>query len=189
MHKRIYIYVFVWLNLILASIYYMSNYMFKESVESQAPSVFPANNWVKLNTRKNNLVLFLHPHCPCSFATVNELKRVLARTDVDLSVVFIDLDKSYDLSRQELFKQVSQIKAAKIIIDKNNVMTKAFKVYTSGTILAYNKDGGLIFQGGITAGRGEEGDNLAKNKLVQSLKCQKMSQAQVFGCSLLDSKD
>ena len=161
--------------------------MFKISEIPHALPIFPQNQQITFDKTKANLILFIHPFCPCSYATVNELKRVLAKTNADIAinVVFIKPKGLSDIKKNELYQKISLIKGTNIIFDKNNVIAEEFKTNTSGSILLYNKNGNLIFQGGITGGRAEEGDNLGKSKLIEALKKESGQwQSPIFGCSL-----
>jgi hypothetical protein len=70
--------------------------------------------------------------------------------------------------------------------DPDGAIAQAFGAYTSGQVLVYGADGGLLFNGGITASRGHEGDNPGRAAIVARLRDQvpAPSTASVFGCAL-----
>ncbi len=188
MKNSLYLITGIWLICIIISLYYISSYMFKVSENPQACPIYPNNQQIIFDKTKDNLILFIHPFCPCSHATVNELKRVLAKTNANIAinVVFIKPKGLKSIQQNDLYQEISQIKGVNIIFDRSNVLAGAFNINTSGSILLYDINGNLIFQGGITGGRAEEGDNLGKSRLIQALKNESGKwQSPVFGCSLL----
>jgi hypothetical protein len=64
--------------------------------------------------------------------------------------------------------------------------TDRFGVKTSGQVLLYGPEGALQFQGGITAGRGHEGDNAGRAALRALLTGARPADTEtfVFGCSM-----
>lgn len=133
------------------------------------------------------LLVFLHPHCSCSQATLHELDRVLASVahKPDVHIFFADVREHDSIKTSALWQQAQLIDDAKISIDEND-LAQQLSVHTSGGMLLYNMDGKLLFNGGITASRGHEGDNAGKAQLVNALKTSldTSSQAAVFGCAL-----
>jgi hypothetical protein len=73
-----------------------------------------------------------------------------------------------------------------VMLDENGHDTAAFGASTSGQVMVYDASGAIQFSGGITDGRGHEGDNpgmLAVLSLVRDGKSQ-VSTTPVYGCSL-----
>src|SRR5437764_1303219 len=52
---------------------------------------WPADAFIPLDPKKMTLIMFAHPKCPCTRASVEELNRILARTEgtVVAHVVFM----------------------------------------------------------------------------------------------------
>ena len=57
---------------------------------------------------------------------------------------------------------------------------------TSGQTLLFDRDGDLIFSGGITGGRGHSGDNAGRDAIVSLVESGEstLDETPVFGCSL-----
>src|SRR3954451_6256682 len=56
----------------------MIRYEFTPGIRRPAPSDWPTGAETKLDAARPTLLLFLHPQCPCSRATLAEMQRLLA---------------------------------------------------------------------------------------------------------------
>lgn len=138
---------------------------------------------------KPTLVMFLHPECPCSRASVTELSRLMARMPRELAVTayFLQLEEEvWSAENSSLWKSVSRLPGVQIEPDMDGRIAKVFGAETSGTTLLYDAEGRLRFRGGITSGRGHEGENESEEALISSLRDMKArpTSTNVFGCSL-----
>jgi hypothetical protein len=57
-----------------------------------APSQWPASVSIPLDTQRLNLVMTLHPQCPCSRASLHELAELMARAEgrINSNVLFVE---------------------------------------------------------------------------------------------------
>jgi hypothetical protein len=136
------------------------------------------------------LVVFLHPKCSCSRATVGQLDALLAHAPSNLKTyaIFIKPAGFSDRKvRTGLWKDVAEIPGVEIIVDKNGQYAQSFGAETSGHTLLYDQSGKLLFSGGITSARGHMGDNLGQSSILEFLqnKAAMISRTKVFGCSLI----
>ena len=71
-------------------------------------------------------------------------------------------------------------------MDGDGAEARRFGVATSGHVLLYDPRGDLIFSGGITAGRGERGDNRGRAALLGRIMGtgREGLEHPVFGCPL-----
>lgn len=152
--------------------------------------VWPVNKSIKLDTQRPNLLVFIHPQCPCSVATLSELARIqsICGTRLNTKVVFYS---PHDMQWEDTSKvrQALAIPHVHITNDADGQIAQRFGALTSGHSLLYSSDGRRIFSGGITPARGHEGENLGRNSIVQfvldgEIICDKTN---VFGCPILDS--
>lgn len=137
----------------------------------------------------STVLLFLHPQCPCSRATLSELSRVAARVTrpVKYHVYFVVAnpgDRGWQHS--PLYAQAARLPDAAIEADALGVQAQRYGVHTSGQLIVYGADGALAFSGGITPSRGHEGDNAGKDRLLGVLNAtsSRMPEAPVYGCRL-----
>ncbi|RYD33094.1 MAG: hypothetical protein EOP86_14175 [Verrucomicrobiaceae bacterium] len=109
-----------------------------------------------------SLVMFLHPECPCSRASVEELSVLLARhADRILPqvVFFTPVDKKTEWSDTRLWRQARELPGVRTRMDEAGREAERFGASSSGETFVYDSQGTLVFHGGVTSARGHEGDN------------------------------
>jgi hypothetical protein len=113
------------------------------------------------------LLVFLHPQCPCSRATIEELDRIVARTGARAAVrvwVLADPDRPEAWTKSGSWWAACAIPGVEVIADVRGEVARAFGATTSGTTLCYAPDGKRLFAGGITGARGHAGDNAGRTR-------------------------
>jgi hypothetical protein len=153
-------------------------------------SDFPAGSQLTLASDKPTLLLFLHPHCPCSRATLTELEKLLATTQdkVATTIIFtIPPGTPPGWEKGDLWNRAQTIPGARVWRDENGVAARQFGVVGSGHTLLYSSTGRLLFSGGITPSRGEEGDNPGETAIADLVLRghAAITRTPVFGCTLL----
>src|SRR5262245_60869800 len=146
----------------------MLTYELTPAASMAAPPLWPQATGISRDASGPTLVLFLHPRCPCSRATLAELERLIAVCDrpFALRIVFVrPAGTSDDWSRTDLYRAAERIPRAVVSDDAKGIEAAHFGVKTSGQALLYASDGRLLFQGGLTASRGHEGDNAGRSAL------------------------
>ena len=151
---------------------------------------FPGSSAVRLVSDKLTLVLFAHPHCPCTRASLHELEGLLkgTRNRVSVTVVFTIPDGvPADWEQGDLWNSATSIPGLRVIRDQGGREAQRFAVKGSGHVLLYTPSGRLLFSGGITESRGHEGDSVGRSAVVSFILNghASVSQTPVFGCSLL----
>ena len=151
---------------------------------------FPPGSTIKLSADKPTLVLFFHPYCPCSRASLSELDQVLGETDNKLAttVVFtIANGEPAGWDQADLWKSAHAMPGVNVLVDQGGMEARRFAVTGSGHALLYAPSGQLLFSGGITASRGHEGDNAGRSAIVSLVLhgTSEVTRTPVFGCSLL----
>ena len=161
-----------------------------------APKAVTVNSWplefpVPLDANATNLVMFAHPKCPCSRASLAELVKIMthAGPSVKASILFYHpSDEGEDWLRGSTWSEAKNIPGLTILSDKDGEWAARLGATASGHVFLFDGDGGLLFEGGITAGRGHEGENLGSTAicdLVGARKCETRS-TPVFGCTIAD---
>jgi hypothetical protein len=138
---------------------------------------------------KPRLLVFLHPQCPCSGATVSELDRLMASVGPKLTTevyVFSPDSMPRTWSTDGLFRAAKAIPGVEVRLDRNGLLANSLGVQTSGQTLLYDAQGRLIFSGGITASRGHEGDNDGRDSIIAFVESGKSlrTSTPVFGCAI-----
>jgi hypothetical protein len=140
-----------------------------------------------------NFVLALNSHCPCSRATVGELARILDGhgTDVCLHVLVYHPSGFPDgWESSSLLDEVKTLPGAMLHVDIDAELATRFGLFTSGGLALYGVRGELLFEGGITAGRGHAGDTPAHDAIRARLlgETSEPFTAPVYGCPLRDPR-
>jgi hypothetical protein len=154
-----------------------------------APAFWPAESRIARSGDRATLVLFAHPQCPCTRASLAELARLMAQFDGRLAadVVFLrpaDVGAQWDDS--DLWRSAGAIPGVTLVRDEDGVEAARFGASTSGATLVYDTRGRLMFSGGITAARGHEGDSVGLQRIRSLIRTGKAdrSDAPVYGCSM-----
>ena len=140
------------------------------------------------------LLMFVHPHCPCSRASMAELA-ILMRHCQDLvstHVLFVRAPGLGDAwEKTNLWDSAEDIPQVQVQCDVDGNEARRFGATTSGSVLLYDKNRRLAFAGGITSGRGHSGDNAGRTAITSMLK-EKGSGilgTAVFGCELFSASE
>jgi hypothetical protein len=184
----------VWAIVLMVGFGSLISYQMKAGAPAVAPGEWPAGAGLKFDPHRCNLVMFAHPKCPCTNASLEELKVILARSRSEISptICFFDPEGvSGDWTRTSLVRAAREIPGLNVVIDQNGAIAEKFGALTSGQVLMFDGQGHRIFAGGITGSRGHAGDNrgravvlaLAKGEITES------ALTPVFGCALHDADD
>ncbi len=179
----------IWFALLLIGHTILFEYELTAGPLSDSKRIFPNRSSVQLTHSRQNLILFLHPACPCSAATVDEFRELMREGEKDsigTVVFFMPHDKESDWSVMPIISSVKRIPNVSPLYDADGSQAELFGATTSGHIFLYDGRGILRFSGGITGARGHTGDNqyfeLAKKTIL--CKSPKFTTTPVFGCSL-----
>jgi hypothetical protein len=155
----------------------------------QAPANFPAESSIPQDGERPTLLMFAHPHCPCTRASVAELSRLMtgAQGRVNARVLFIK-PSGADGAWVEtgLWEAAASIPGVGVSADEGGREAARFGAGASGSTLLYDASGRLLFNGGVTAARGHEGDNAGRDALVSLLAgaADDAAETPVYGCQL-----
>lgn len=151
----------IWLACVCAGFHAMLAYGGRPGPASTVGPTWPAATGLKLSESPYTLVLFLHPQCPCSNATLNELAVLLAKCpQIRAQVLFIRPNVFQPgWEKTHLWTTVESLPGATAQVDPEGKESTVFSAQTSGECALYDRTGRLRFKGGITGSRGHEGDN------------------------------
>ena len=181
----------VWIAMLAAGSFVLAREEFTPVTKAAVSPVFPPHSALALAPDVPTLILFAHPRCPCTRASVHELAELMASVahKVALTIVFT-LPKGVPphWEQGELWQLAATIPGARVITDPDGREAARFGVKGSGHTLLYQPSGQLVFSGGITPSRGHEGDNPGRSAVI-SLVLQGralVSRTPVYGCPLLE---
>jgi hypothetical protein len=160
---------------------------------ADAPAAWPATSSLPSGPNHSTLLMFAHPHCPCTVASVHELEWVLSRAGERVHAVIICVcppGAPSGWEQTDLYRQVCSIPNLHIVIDRDGDEARRFRARRSGHTLVYDPYGRLVFSGTLTAGRGHEGDNPGRQAALQALTGNVHSPQSgfVYGCPLLGTE-
>jgi hypothetical protein len=135
------------------------------------------------------LVMLVHPRCPCTKSALHELARLLPRIGSRAhTTILIQVPEGGDVSdweNGESWRIARSIPGVSVVADRGGKETARFGARTSGHVLVYDKAGRLLFTGGITPGRGHEGAAEGQTRIMNALSTGERSPTvRVFGCEL-----
>jgi hypothetical protein len=135
------------------------------------------------------LVMFAHPRCPCTHASLSELARLVAsaRQRPTVHVVVVRPNGvPEDWDDTELQRRAAGIPRATVMRDDGGSEALRFRASVSGFTVLYDAQRRLRFAGGITSSRGHEGDSFGRRRILAALAGGSADRvdAPVFGCAL-----
>lgn len=154
-----------------------------------APAEWPSDSHVPRSTELPTLIMMVHPQCPCTRASLAELARLMAQAEGRLTA-YVIFNKPPDVTKRWLHSDLWDIAAAipgvNVLADDEGIESRRFHAATSGQTMLYDKEGNLLFSGGITGGRGHEGDNAGRSTILSYLSTGEADRAEtpVFGCAI-----
>lgn len=180
----------LWVTLLVAGFTILEQEEFTPVAATQTLASFPPQSTIPRVLSKPTLLIFVHPYCPCSRASLHELDQLLVATQNKLSVIIVfTIPDGIEPGWQEgdLWKLATTMRGVRVICDEGGVEAQRFGVKGSGHTLLYATSGKLLFSGGITPSRGHEGDNSGRSAIVSFILNGHalVNHTPVFGCSLL----
>jgi hypothetical protein len=156
----------------------------------EATEVWPESADVDLDPKRPTLVMFVHPRCPCSRASLAELAKLASQCKdrVRLCTVFVQPAGSPECwTETPLWSAAGQIPVTRLT-DREGKISQQFRATTSGETFLYAPDGRLLFHGGMTHSRGHEGENVGRATVVALINrgVAERKQSRVYGCCLQD---
>lgn len=181
--------LFAWLTAVLAAMAVLTRYSSAPGPTGDVRRTWPADSEITRKPGKLSLLLFAHPKCPCTRATIGELAVVMrhCREQIDCHVLFLrPSSKPNDWAHTDLWQSASEIPGVNVAVDLDGREAMRFGAATSGAAVLFDSDGRLLFHGGITAARGHAGSNLARDSVIALARNESPSctDAPVFGCEL-----
>ena len=153
------------------------------------PLSWPAKASLQPAPERATLLVFAHPRCPCTRATIGELALLMTRCQgqIETRVLFYKPSGSTAAWEQtDLWRAAEQIPGVQVSADLDGVQARQFSAKTSGHALLYSPSGQLLFSGGITPSRGHAGDNTGRSAIVALVtgSIPEATATGVFGCPL-----
>jgi hypothetical protein len=164
-------------------------YEFRAGERAPSPSQWPAEAVSRPPHGAPRLLVFLHPQCPCSKATVGEMTSIMERAarPVDCTAVFFAPPDRPAWRNSALVVAADAVPGIDVAFDVDGAERRRFGARTSGHAVLYSADGELLFAGGLTGSRGHAGANPGAEALAARIArpvADRADAAPVFGCPL-----
>jgi hypothetical protein len=185
------LFIAFWLCVVSFGTYYLMVYS-NTPGELAHPSVqWPNESALVRKKDMPTLLLFGHPECPCTVATIGELDSLMAKVNgrLHVNVLFvIPKEERENWTDSSLERQARAVPGTTVLIDTDGSEAARFDAKTSGQVLLYDESGTLQFSGGLTSARGHAGDNLGKSVVINFVNERKLiaRTTPVFGCALFE---
>jgi hypothetical protein len=179
----------VWSLGVIAGTVMLWRYGSQAGAAARPPATWPAASAIDRAPDRPTLLVFAHPHCPCTRASIEEVDRLLASAPArpEVRVLFTkprETPPEWDVT--DLWRRAAAIPGARVARDDDGREARRFGVATSGQVLLYDAAGALRFAGGLTPSRGHAGDSAGRSALLDLLAGAPPADAAtaVFGCAL-----
>ena len=149
----------------------------------ESPNLAVATSWWPADTNlvtapnRPTILFFVHPKCPCTRASLSELERIwVLREAMTISppqlivVATVPSNATSDWLTSRTLERANKLSDSKLVIDTEGREAQRFGAMTSGTVMWFDDVGRRLFAGGITAGRGHEGDNAGRKSIEDLLR-------------------
>ena len=178
-----------WLAAAAAGFGWMWRYAATAGATEEPPPAWPEQSTIVRSAGKPALVLFAHPRCPCTEATLGELAVLMqaAGKRVSAHVMFYHpLEEQPAWAHTALWEAAAAIPGVVVHEDAGGAEAALFHATVSGQTLLYDAEGNCQFTGGITAARGHAGDNAGRAAISALLRHEAPPglATPVFGCAL-----
>jgi hypothetical protein len=184
--------VTVWMASVASGMTVLWQYKNTAGADAAAPSDWPRASTIAQRAGRPTLVMFAHPRCPCTRASVSELARLMSQVhgQLDAHVLMLRPAGTEDgWERTDTWRSAALIPGVDVATDGGGREASLFGATVSGQTLLYDAAGRLVFRGGITGARGHEGDNSGRRRVVSFLTTgiADRGESPVFGCALFDA--
>ena len=181
----------VWVAILVTGFFILAGEEFTPVTDFAVKTTFPPRSTLALAPGVPTLIMFAHPRCPCTRASMHELAESMVSLQhrVAATIVFtLPKGVAPHWEQGELWQEAAAIPGIQVVTDRDGQEAGRFGVKGSGHVLLYEPSGQLAFSGGITPSRGHEGDNPGRSAVI-SLVLQGRSPVNhtpVYGCPLLE---
>jgi hypothetical protein len=177
----------IWLIATTYAYSVMMRFDTRPGMAGNPPLRWPATSQVKLAKAQRTLLVFLHPKCSCSRASISQLqnlqKRLPGKFHTEL-VLWQPLNPSP--SWNQLYRtDMGELTGTQVITDPGGRAAALFDVHTSGYVLLYGAGGDLQYAGGLTLARAFdlEGPGIVAMEQIMAGSKTTAAHRPVYGCS------
>jgi len=183
----------LWLAICLFGFAALARYSGTPGSPGSATAHWPTKSIIRCEPDRFHLVVFMHPLCPCSSATLNSIERIRVASPRELEITVALSSEKQLLEAPESHSRrgkIKQIPAVSLIEDVDGIEASFFGARTSGAAFLYGPRKNLLFSGGLTPARGHCGDCDGLAAVADALRNSEavFVSTPVFGCELLSDE-
>jgi hypothetical protein len=165
------------------------NYATTPGLPGPAVATWPKDSGLAFDSTRPNLVLLVHPQCPCTSATIDEFERLVARFQGQAAAtvaVYRPANTPLHWAMTEHWRRASAVPGVAVHFDEDGVAANRFGVNTSGHLVLYHRDGRRLFSGGITNARGHAGGSFGTEavRALLTTGVAETTETPVYGCPI-----
>jgi len=186
----------IWILSLFVGFSWLTVYAHTPGAEAHPEMRWPIESHLPNENAMPTLLVFLHPKCSCSEATLAELERLMPviRNRIRVIVILAEIPPGPSKWFEHENEVVDRLAAEAIVVfkDRDGVEARRFDAQTSGQTLLYDQSHFLYFRGGLTPSRGHRGDSEGRTAILSYLAGptqtrERPLQSRVFGCLLRKS--
>lgn len=179
----------VWSIAVVIGLYFLTKYEYTPGPQANTLERWPEGSKIPRDEKLYTLVMFAHPCCPCSVASVEELAIVMPECKGRLTAIvefYVPDGRDTDWVGSELCSSASAIPGVIVRIDEAGAEAAKFHAESSGFSVLYDPQGNLVFSGGITSSRGHRGENVGRTAVIDVVQgnSPEVRNTPVFGCEI-----
>ena len=162
--------VALWIAVVVGALAGLWVYKLRPGTPAELRPSWPAGSSLAASHDRPTLIMFAHPRCVCTRASLAELRAVQSRFAGRIAtyVVFMHpAGSTADWSHTDTWDTASSLAGVRVVADTDGLEAERFGATTSGHVVLYDRSGSLLFSGGITPGRGHEGDGPQLDQLTR----------------------
>jgi hypothetical protein len=194
----------VWALVLVAALGALWKYKLTPGAAATVVGRWPDASALTRSTQGPTLLMFAHPGCPCTRASLAELRSVMSSFEgkVTAVVVVFDAGSGAGFGPTATTDAARTIPGVVVASDPGGREARRFGATTSGHVVLYDAKGVLRFSGGITPARGHQGGSPGKQRLLDVLAASSTQagprffdsvggrplSSSVYGCSLEDRR-
>jgi hypothetical protein len=180
-----------WATVVAFGFGWLTLYETRPGAGAAASGHWPPDSGLRRDPGRWTLLLFLHPRCPCSRASLEELDTIVSEAG-DRVCAYVIFCKPRGVppgwEKTATWRRAGAVRGVSVYCDDGDEERRRFGPETSGHTLLYDPDGRLCYSGGITRARAQTGDSPGRSAVLSFLRGETppAREEPVFGCPLVD---
>lgn len=175
----------MWAALAACGLLLLYRYSFTAGSREGVPASWPEDTRLAQRAGRPVLLVFAHPQCTCTRATLAVLSEIASELHGALDVGVVIADDGPDPATGEITQRARAIPHVRVYFDHDHVESSRFGAVTSGHTVLYDRDGRLVFAGGLTDERGQAGRSFGRTQILALIRGERATHTSpIFGCGL-----